>query len=187
MLPFSKNLRMALAFVAFGVPAAQAGDIVYSPINPAFGGSPLNSSHLLATAAAQRNATASDAKKEEGSNPGGGTPTTGNSASEQFVRQLQSRLLSALASQVTDAIFGDNPQDQGTVRFGDTTVSFERTGDSIRLVIDDAGTTTEIIVPQLVTNPRASATSAAATAGTSSLPALSTLTSQSALSPLSIN
>ena len=70
------------------------------------------------------------------------------------MRQLEGRLLSALAGQVTSAIFGDNPQDSGTVTFGTTTVAFDRTLESIRLVITDSidGTVTEIVVPQLVTN-----------------------------------
>ncbi|WP_099864377.1 curli assembly protein CsgF [Pararhizobium haloflavum] len=135
--------------------AAAAGDLVYTPINPSFGGSPLNSAHLLGTAAAQREATASDAEIDEmlggGDEPG---EDTGNADADLFVRQLQGRLLSALAGQVTDAIFGDNPQDNGVVTFGDTEVAFERTLDSIALTITDFtdGSITRIVVPQLVTN-----------------------------------
>lgn len=132
---------------------AQAGDLVYSPINPSFGGNPLNSSHLLGIASAQREATASDFEEPiDGDLGTPGTGTGGNTEADLFVRQLQGRLYSALAGQVTEAIFGENPQDAGEVKFGDTTVSFERTLDSIRLVIADAatGTLTEIVVPQLV-------------------------------------
>lgn len=133
--------------------AAHSGDLVYTPVNPSFGGSPLNSAHLLGLASAQRTATAG--KDSSGTGLGGGTgtgTTPGSSDAELFVRQLQGRLLSALASQVTEAIFGTNPQDAGTIKFGGTTVSFERTLDSIRLVIEDATGITEIVVPQLVTN-----------------------------------
>ncbi|HET7413894.1 MAG TPA: curli assembly protein CsgF [Pararhizobium sp.] len=134
---------------------AYAAQLVYTPVNPSFGGSPLNSSHLMALANAQRDATASDANVSVG---GGGSLTnpgsTGTSDAQLFVQQLQGRLLSALASQVTDAIFGDNPQDHGTVQFGDTTVTFDRSLASITLQIDDAttGTSTKIVVPQLVTS-----------------------------------
>ncbi len=132
---------------------ALAQDLVYTPINPSFGGSPLNSSHLLSTANAQRTATARDANDDEALG-GAALDTPGTSNADLFVRQLEGRLLSALAGQVTDAIFGDNPQDGGLVTFGTTTVEFQRTLDSIRLVIIDSldGTVTEIIVPQLVTN-----------------------------------
>ncbi len=132
---------------------AFAGDLVYTPVNPSFGGNPLNSSHLFATANAQREATASDAGDDlVAGGDGGDGSSEGNTDADLFVRQLESRLLSALASQVTEAIFGENPQDQGTVTFGVTTVTFTRSLDSITLLIVDNsdGTVTEIVVPQLV-------------------------------------
>ena len=131
---------------------ASAGALVYTPLNPSFGGNPGNSGHLLGTASAQRTATAFDADLDSDGGLGGGGSTPGSSDADLFVRQLQGRLLSALATQVTDAIFGDNPQNSGSVQFGGTTITFDRTLDSIRLVIEDANGTTEIIVPQLVTN-----------------------------------
>lgn len=129
-----------------------AQDLVYTPINPAFGGSSLNSSHLLATASAQRSATAIDANDGLGGDAGEDA-TPGQSDADLFVRQLEGRLLSALAGQVTDAIFGQSPQDSGLVTFGTTTVQFTRSLESITLLITDSldGTVTEIIVPQLVT------------------------------------
>tara|TARA_R110002020_G_C16317621_1_gene774436 strand:+ start:162 stop:581 length:420 start_codon:yes stop_codon:yes gene_type:complete len=135
--------------------AASAGDLVYQPLSPTFGGSPLNSSHILSTANAQKSATASDADDDLLSGSGLGDNNTASSdQAALFVRQLESRLLSSLASQVTDAIFGDNPQDSGTVQFGDTSVSFERTLDSLQLTIINGldGSVTEITVPQLVTS-----------------------------------
>ncbi|MEI5682699.1 MULTISPECIES: curli assembly protein CsgF [unclassified Mesorhizobium] len=140
------------ALMAAGVVLAAAGgsaaqDMVYTPINPSFGGSPLNSSHLLGMANAQRTATARKPPADADPN----NPTKpGSTDADLFIRQLQSRLLSALASQVTEAIFGENPQESGTVRFGDTTVTYERTIDSIRLVITDPTGVTEIVVPLLV-------------------------------------
>jgi curli production assembly/transport component CsgF len=70
------------------------------------------------------------------------------------VRQLEGRLLSALSAEVTQAIFGDDPQQSGTVEFGDTTITFDRTAGAITLNIIDAldGTTTTITVPQLITS-----------------------------------
>jgi curli production assembly/transport component CsgF len=128
-------------------------DLTYRPINPSFGGNPLSSSHLLGTAAAQREATARDADDDDATfGPGGDLVDDGPSDADLFVRQLEGRLLSALAGQVTEAIFGDNPAEEGTVVFGSTTVSFERTVGEISLQIIDAldGTVTEIVVPQLV-------------------------------------
>jgi curli production assembly/transport component CsgF len=129
---------------------AFAADLVYTPINPTFGGNPLNSSHLLSIASAQRSATASDAPVTSGGT-GTGTGVNKQSNVDLFISQLQGRLLSALASQVTDAIFGPNPQDHGSITFGDTTVIFDNTGTSIDLTITDATGVTFISVPRLVT------------------------------------
>jgi curli production assembly/transport component CsgF len=135
-------------------PDSQAQDLVYTPVNPSFGGSALNSNHLLSIANAQRGATARDANTGTGVDAGTGTANEAPSDADLFVRQLEGRLLSALAGQVTEAIFGSNPQDGGLVTFGTTTVQFDRSLDSITLLITDAldGTVTEIIVPQLVTD-----------------------------------
>lgn len=150
----SKRIFGAILTSAFIATPALSQDLVYQPINPSFGGSGLNSSHLLGTANAQRDATASDANTGFGSATGGGTSGGGTTDAELFVRQLEGRLLSALAGQVTEAIFGENPQQSGEVTFGTTTVSFDRSLESIRLTIVDTldGAVTEIVVPQLVTS-----------------------------------
>lgn len=135
--------------------AASSQDLVYSPFNPSFGGAAINSSHLLAIASAQRDATARDANVVFGGDLfGGDDPSSGNSDADLFVRQLEGRLLSALASQVTESIFGENPAEQGLVTFGTTTVEFERTIESIKLTILDTLDNTETIieVPQLQIN-----------------------------------
>ncbi|WP_417423697.1 curli assembly protein CsgF [Hoeflea sp.] len=144
---------LAVAMMAAASANALAQDLVYTPINPSFGGNALNSSHLLGLANAQRDATASDAD-DELLGSAGSIADTQSSDADLFVRQLQGRLLSALAAQVTESIFGDNPQDNGLITFGDTTVSFERTLDSIALTITNTvdGTVTQIVVPQLVTS-----------------------------------
>lgn len=131
---------------------AQAAEFVYTPINPSFGGNPNNTSHLLSIAGAIKNSTASDYIDPTTGDSGDTTDSTKNDAADLFVRQLQGRLLSALASQVTDSIFGDNPQESGKITFGDTEVSFSRENGNIKLTISDFGdgTVTEIIVPQLI-------------------------------------
>lgn len=135
--------------------AASAQDLTFQFINPSFGGSPGNSAHLLGLANAQRTATARDADDGRGGALGGGTGADDgrDTRADLFVRQLEGRLLSALSAEVTQAIFGENQQDSGTVEFGDTTITFDRTPEAITLNIIDAldGTSTTITVPQLVT------------------------------------
>lgn len=129
---------LAAAFVSSGF-AASAQELVYTPVNPSFGGDSFNSAHLLGIANAQN-----DYKDPNAT-------TTGNSQIDQFLRQLQSRLLSSLAAQVNDAIFGDNPQESGTITFGDQTITFVRLLDSVALTITDSttGAVTEISIPLL--------------------------------------
>lgn len=149
-------LSLGLALLGGASSNAAAGDLVYTPLNPSFGGNPGYTNHLFATANAQRTATARDADDDRlgGGGIGGGDGDLGNSDVDLFIRQLQGRLLSGLSSQVTEAIFGENSADSGTIQFGDTTIEFNRSLTEIRLTITDAsdGTVTEIVVPQLVTN-----------------------------------
>jgi len=143
---------LVVACLCAGTFGALASDLVYTPINPTFGGNPLNSSHLLAVAGAQKTATASDAPiSSSGSGTGSGSGSTTQSQADLFLSQLEGRLLSALAGQVTDAIFGNPPQANGTIVFGDTTIDFSQDAGSIELLITQDGTTTTISVPKLQT------------------------------------
>lgn len=141
MVGLKQILRAALAAAALGAAgsAASAQELVYTPVNPSFGGDSFNASHLMAVANAQN-----DYKDPS-------STTTGNTQIDQFLRQLQSRLLSSLAAQVNDAIFGENPQDSGTITFGDQTITFIRLLDSVSLTITDSttGAVTEISIPLL--------------------------------------
>jgi len=130
-----------LFFVLLGGPA-DASELVYTPINPSFGGNPFNSAHLIGLAEMQN--------QYRGSASPLARPTT-QSQADLFVRSLSSRLLSALAGQVTDAIFGDTPQQSGTIVFGDVTVDFERGLEFVNLTITDAasGSVTDVSIPIL--------------------------------------
>lgn len=139
--------------LSLALPAA-AEQLSYRPMNPSFGGNALNSNHLMGMANAQRTATASDAAPSARAAAGAGGSRGTTTDADRFVSQLQSRLYSALSSQVAEAIFGDNPQDSGQVTFGDTRIQFDRTNGAINLTISDfaTGTVTQIVVPELVTN-----------------------------------
>ncbi|MGH1477835.1 MAG: curli assembly protein CsgF [Geminicoccales bacterium] len=133
---YKHRLSIWVALVFVFTNGALASEITFKPINPSFGGNPFNDSHLLATANVQNKYMA---KREE------------SDLSEQFVRSLQSRLYSSLATQVQDAIFGDDPQESGTFTVGDQVVSFVRGLELITLEISNLadGTSTIIEVPVL--------------------------------------
>lgn len=130
---------LVAAVFAFAVPAA-AQDVVYRPVSPTFGGNPFNSNHVLGVANANNNNR--DPRSD-----------SSNSQADIFARQLQSRLLSALSSQIVDAIFGDNPQESGTITFGGQTIEFFRSLDEVTLIIrnDETGEETRIVVPLFIT------------------------------------
>ena len=125
--------------LAFAGAPALAQDITYQPVDPSFGGNPFNSAHLLGIANAQNTYKDPNA-------------TTSNSQADIFSRQLQSRLLSALSSQITDAIFGENPQQHGKISFGGQTIVFDRGLEDVTLTItnDDSGEVTTIVVPTFI-------------------------------------
>jgi curli production assembly/transport component CsgF len=135
----------AAVVLAVGVPGAFAAgptlaqDMVYQPIDPSFGGNPFNSAHLLGIANAQNDYKDPAAQQS-------------NSQADVFARQLQSRLLSALSSQIVDAIFGENPQESGTISFGGQTIDFVRSLTEVTLTITDDGTgeVTTIVIPTFI-------------------------------------
>ncbi|WP_417615467.1 curli assembly protein CsgF [Oceanisphaera sp.] len=97
------KIKMASAPVCFWLAAscvtgaAQATELVYTPINPTFGGSPLNGSFLLGSAQAQNKH-----KDPELESRLRNTPT----ALERFTSQLESRLLSQLLTNIQDGNTG---------------------------------------------------------------------------------
>lgn len=81
---------------------SHAGELVYNPVNPSFGGSPLNGSVLLNAAQAQNKT-----KEPEQSNP---AKSTQQSSLQQFNDILERSVLSRLASAATSNIIGPNGQ-----------------------------------------------------------------------------
>jgi len=77
---------------------AQASELVYTPINPSFGGNPLNGSWLLSNAQAQNDYSASSSSSS--------SSATGLSTLERFTSQLQSQLLSQVLSNIKDGKSG---------------------------------------------------------------------------------
>jgi curli production assembly/transport component CsgF len=139
-VPRTVSFGLVLCAAALaGVSPLAAQDITYQPIDPSFGGNPFNSAHLLGIANAQN-----DYKDPKA--------TSTNSQADIFARQLQSRLLSALSSQIVDAIFGENPQERGTISFGGQTIDFVRSLTEVTLTItnDETGEVTTIVIPTFV-------------------------------------
>lgn len=119
---------------------ATGRDLVYTPVNPSFGGNPFYSDHLRALAELQNE---HDGRSDRSS--------LSRTPADQFVSQLQSRLLSSLAGEVNEAIFGENAADSGRIEFGDQVITFERGLEAVRLTIENTadGSTTNVSIPLL--------------------------------------
>jgi len=134
-----KSLKGALAGAALIATcgAGLASSLIYTPVNPNFGGSPLNGPWLQAQASSQnqfeqKNSAAFGANLSPG---------------QLFANELTSQLYASLANEITQAIFGKNAEKSGTFSFGGTTITFVRVGDEIEITINDGTTITHITVP----------------------------------------
>lgn len=104
-----------------GASACHATDLVYTPVNPAFGGSALNGSVLLNAAQAQNKTTDPHAPKAAA----GSTQTS----LQQFNDILERSVLSRLASAATSGIMGSNGQlIPGTVSTGNFSIQISDLG-----------------------------------------------------------
>jgi curli production assembly/transport component CsgF len=79
--------------------AAQANPLVYTPVNPSFGGNPLNGPYLLNRAQAQDRHKDPDA-------PSPFNPLSPQSQLDQFNNALQQAVLSRISAAVSSSIVG---------------------------------------------------------------------------------
>jgi curli production assembly/transport component CsgF len=95
--------------------AAHATTIVYEPVNPNFGGNPLNGVNLLNEANAQNKY-----KDPSVSDLGTGSQST----LDQFNTQLQQAILSRVASSISSSIVGsDGTLHPGTINTGNFSIA----------------------------------------------------------------
>ncbi|WP_404464624.1 curli assembly protein CsgF [Vreelandella aquamarina] len=115
-----KSGGMAVVLVAMSV-TATAGDLVYQPLNPSFGGDPFIGSYLLGKAQAQDTNTDPNSRR-----------TQPLSATERLVQSLESRLISQLIGDISNGELN-----QGSFDSDDFSVVIEDQGGLINLRIVD--------------------------------------------------
>ncbi|MCJ2103206.1 curli assembly protein CsgF [Methylobacterium sp. E-046] len=140
------SLITVTALLALATFDAQAGNLIYQPVNPAFGGSPLNGNWLQSEATAQNFYQREEQRRSQiqsalEQNTGRQSP------GQLFAQQLQSQLYSSLANKITSAIFGENAQNSGNFSFQGTNISFQRIGTDVQVTINDGQTVTQVTVP----------------------------------------
>ncbi|RJX74129.1 curli assembly protein CsgF [Pseudomonas sp. LS-2] len=116
----------------------QATELVYTPVNPNFGGSPLNGPTLLNEAQAQNDYKDPDLKR---------STTTATSALERFSQQLQSSLLSQVLTNIRNGNTGSLTTDAFIVNVIDDSGSL-----SIQITDRVTGEISEVNVNGLTSN-----------------------------------
>jgi curli production assembly/transport component CsgF len=116
--------------------------LVYKPVNPAFGGDSYNYTWLLSSAQAQNKYTA----------PKTTTTTTTKSTLEQLKDNINSQILSQLSNYILQNAFGSTTQlSNGTYKIGNYSVSIGNSSEGITIDISDVttGDHSQVIVPYL--------------------------------------
>jgi len=130
-----KKIIFILMLFASGYCLGQ--QLVYKPINPAFGGDTFNYQWLLSSAEAQNGFTDPNAMQEEEL-----------TELEQFQKDLNRQVLSSLSRTVFNSQLGDGLQ-EGTFTVGDLALEIFETAEGLVINILDTktGEQTQIVVP----------------------------------------
>lgn len=132
-----KTLIPLISFlIVCGTITVKSQDLVYRPINPAFGGDTFNYQWMLSSAQAQN-------EFEESS---GGFS---NNPLDDFEDNLNRQILNELSRRLITQIFGEGEIEDGSFSFGtlDINVSSGLDGVNITIVNNSDGSQTSILVP----------------------------------------
>ncbi|MCE9791860.1 curli assembly protein CsgF [Shewanella indica] len=129
------TLRMLIAAGALLAFSGQATELVYTPINPSFGGNPLNGSFLLSKAQAQNDNQAAGNEKD---------------FVTRFKESLERNIINSITRGVADGDITDGVYDTGDYR-----VEVASTGSGVMLTITNllSGEVTVIEMPIYGGNP----------------------------------
>ena len=137
---------MSLVVSMFFINPVSAGELTYDFKSPSFTGIGY-SSHLLtienlthtrkAEIKSKQEAAAREIEREKE-----------NSNVNKFLANLESRIYAELSKQISDKLFGENPQTSGTVDLLGNTIAYEMTDDKVTLNVTQAdGTYTKVEIP----------------------------------------
>lgn len=129
------TLRMLIAAGTLLAFSGQATELVYTPINPSFGGNPLNGSFLLSKAQAQNDNQAAGNEKD---------------FVTRFKESLERNIINSITRGVADGEITDGVYDTGDYR-----VEVASTGNGVMLTITNllSGEVTVIEMPIYGGNP----------------------------------
>jgi curli production assembly/transport component CsgF len=90
-----KKILISICLISFTF-LSKASELVYQPINPSFGGNPLNGSFLLNKAQSQNKHKA---------------PINKKSSAERFQESLERAYINKIVREITDLAFGESADD----------------------------------------------------------------------------
>lgn len=128
-------LALAAAAVIAWPGAARATELVYQPVNPAFGGNPLNGSALLSNAQAQDKHKDPDALTNSLAGSAAKTPL------QEFNDILERSILSQLATAATGGVISNGKLIPGTVETGNFKITISDLGGGLLKVTTTDKTT----------------------------------------------
>jgi len=134
--------KLILAFVCLSIPVSvMASELIYTPVNPSFGGNPLNGSVLL------NEAQAINKHKDPASQLNRRVQKT---ALEKFNDQLQQFVLNRVASSVTTSIISNTGQlIPGTIQTQDFTITVVALGGGVMQITTTDNTTGQATIFQV--------------------------------------
>ena len=138
-----KRLLVCVFCLLFGVlflmsgRSANATELIYTPVNPSFGGSPFNGAWLLQSATLQNKFKEPHLIREP------------KSSLERFTEQLEYRVFHQIADRIVKTAFGEDTLQPGEYIFGNYQLSVTTDAYGITTVITEISTsnTTTIQIP----------------------------------------
>lgn len=124
----------------------QSSELTYMPVNPNFGGSPLNGSFLLNEATVNNSQFLTNPANKQGT----AHTSAQTSSQQQIIQELQQAAVNSVLSEVAAQISqGLRTQQSGTYTIGGEIISFQTAGSVINISITDAATggVTKIQIP----------------------------------------
>jgi Tfp pilus assembly protein PilX len=123
-----------------------ACDLTHQWVSPSFSGVGY-SSHVL-TVENQEHSRKKAIKEKEEAAVREAERDLANTNQAKFIKNVESRIYAQLSKQLVDSMFGENSNQNGTVTFEGTTISYVKDTDNVALTILDAnGSQTVITVP----------------------------------------
>lgn len=138
-----KLILLSFFFLGFGFhQMLQAQDLVYRPVNPAFGGDTFNYQWLLNSANAQD--LSEDPRTDESL-----SPFSNRNNLDDFTENLNRQVLSQLSRQLVTSQFGEDGLQEGSYSIGSFDIQVENVSEGISIIINDAATggQTQVIIP----------------------------------------